>query len=58
MPSVKVKVIEAVNIKNTQLLGKQDPYVEIRSRIDSHRTKVHNNGGTNPSIHIRCLFDV
>lgn len=58
MPNLNVNVIDAKDLKDTQLLGKQDPYVEIRSDTQSRRTKVHNNGGINPGIPIRCLYDV
>lgn len=50
MPKLLVTVVNANDLKNTQLLGTQDPYVEIRSDIQRRYTQTHNNGGQNPRI--------
>ena len=43
-----VCILEAHDLKETELVGKQDPYVEIRTNQDRKYTAVHQNGGKNP----------
>ena len=45
-----VNVLEATGLKETEVLGKQDPYVEIRTNSDRKYTSTHQNGGKNPSM--------
>ena len=46
-----VNVLEATGLKETEVLGKQDPYVEIRTNADRKYTATHQNGGKNPSMY-------
>ena len=48
MPKLLVTVVNANDLKNTQLLGTQNPYVEIRSDLQRRYTQTHENGGQNP----------
>lgn len=41
-------VLEAHDLKETEILGKQDPYVEIRTNQDKKCTSTHQNGGKHP----------
>ena len=51
MPTLYVNVINATDLKETQLVGRQDPFVEIRSDCQKRYTQYHNNGGRNPCIY-------
>ena len=51
MPTLYVNVINATDLDETQLLGRQDPFVEIRMGCKKKYTHYHNNGGRNPSIY-------
>lgn len=51
MPTLYINVINATDLNETQLLGRQDPFVEIRSDCQKRYTQYHNNGGRNPSIY-------
>lgn len=57
MPTLKVNVVDARDLKETQLLGRQDPYVEIRSDSQKRFTQTHNNGGRNPGISKTFIFN-
>ena len=51
-----VCILEAHDLKETELVGKQDPYVEIRTNQDRKCTAVHQNGGKNPGIFFLFLM--
>ena len=57
MPKLIITVVNAENIKKTQLIGRQDPFVEIRSDMQRRYTQTHDNGDQNPCIMFKCLFD-
>ena len=50
MPTLYINVINATDLNETQLLGRQDPFVEIRSDCQKRYTQYHNHGGRNTSI--------
>ena len=58
MPYFTVNILEASGLKETELLGKQDPYVEIRTNADRKFTSTHHNGGKNPSINCLSLLTI
>lgn len=51
-----VCILEAHDLKETELVGKQDPYVEIRTNQDRKCTAVHQNGGKNPGRFLLFLL--
>jgi len=51
-------VHRAQNLRNVQLLGKQDPYVNIIFREYSYKTKVHEKAGATPVWEQSFLFEV
>mmetsp|Transcript_24934 Transcript_24934/g.69534 ORF Transcript_24934/g.69534 Transcript_24934/m.69534 type:complete len:142 (-) Transcript_24934:480-905(-) len=42
-----VTVASAQGLKETEVLGKQDPYAVVTIGATKHKTKVHKNGGEN-----------
>lgn len=49
MPEVIITFVDASGLRETELLGTQDPFVVVRSDNDTKQTRVHTNGGKNPS---------
>lgn len=49
MPEVIITFVDASGLKETELLGTQDPFVVVRTDCDTKQTSVHTNGGKNPS---------
>ena len=47
MAEFTVVVLEATGLKETELVGKQDPYVEIRTNQERKCTSVRQNAGKN-----------
>jgi len=45
---IAIEVHEAKDLRDVQLIGKQDPYVQIVVGAQKSRTKAHNNGGKSP----------
>ena len=50
MAELSVILFEARHLKDNELIGKQDPYVEIRTNLQMVTSRTHINGGKNPSI--------
>lgn len=50
MTEFSVWVYEARDLKETEILGKQDPYVEIRSNQQKAYTRTDDNAGKFPGI--------
>lgn len=50
MVSLVITVMEATNLRETEFLGKQDPYVEIRTDDAVRNTTVKQNAGTNAGM--------
>ena len=48
MPQLLIQIIDAQNIADTEIIGKQDPYVVIRTDCDRQETFVCKDGGRNP----------
>lgn len=49
MPSLNITVINAFDLRETEFFGsKQDPYVIVRSDMDTRQTRVNMDGGRNP----------
>jgi hypothetical protein len=53
-----VTVHKAENLRNVQLIGKQDPYVEIRFGSYAYKTKVHEKAGSFPIWNQDFVFNV
>ena len=51
MPEVIITFVDASGLKETELLGRQDPFVVVRTDCDNKQTSVHTNGGKNTSCH-------
>lgn len=47
---VKLKIIEAAELKVVQLIGKQDPYVKVKYDKNTYKTEVINDGDRACSI--------
>ena len=46
MPSLNITVINAFDLRETEFFGsKQDPYVIVRSDMDTRQTRVNMDGG-------------
>ena len=56
MHTIIVNVIDATNMKDTEIIGKQDPYVEVKSNVEMKRTRVIYEAGKNASILILILI--
>ena len=56
MYSVIVNVVEANNMKETEVVGRQDPYVEVRTNSEVKCTSVRPNAGRNASTSIISNF--
>ena len=52
MVSIVITIMEATNLRETEFLGKQDPYVEIQTSDTVRATSVKQNAGRNAGI--RC----
>ena len=52
MAELTIILFDAHNLKETEILGKQDPYVEVRTNQQTKTSRTHNNAGKNPGIHI------
>lgn len=49
MPSLNITVINAFDLRETEFFGsRQDPYVIVRSDMDTRQTRVNMDGGRNP----------
>jgi hypothetical protein len=46
---LEVLVVEGKGLKSVSALSKQDPYVKLMMDVEQVRSKVHNNGGKNPT---------
>ena len=44
MPEVIITFVDASGLKETELLGRQDPFVVVRTDCDTKQTSVHTNG--------------
>ena len=42
--SLRVTVVSASNLKDTQTFGKQDPYIVVKIKNEEHKTEVHEDG--------------
>eukprot|EP00466_Bigelowiella_natans_P021534 jgi/Bigna1/72858/fgenesh1_pg.21_\ len=58
METLTIHLVKGVNLKNVQMIGKQDPYVKIKLGKVEKRSKVHNNGGKNPQWNQDIEFKV
>ncbi|GAB5365776.1 hypothetical protein AAMO2058_001087300 [Amorphochlora amoebiformis] len=47
--TLTIRVVKGKGLRNTELIGKQDPYVKFKLGKVEKSTKVHRNGGINPS---------
>ena len=52
MPQIHITVIDAQNMKDTEIIGRQDPYVEIRTNSEIKRTTTKYEAGKNARIFI------
>ncbi|CAK4670302.1 hypothetical protein LEN26_011240 [Aphanomyces euteiches] len=48
MPELQVTVKRAVDLRDVQMIGRQDPYCDVLLGNLAFRTRVHENGGTDP----------
>lgn len=46
--TLTLKVVEGKLIRNTEMFGKMDPFVQIDYRINKFKTKVNDSGGVTP----------
>lgn len=56
MADLTVILFDAHNLKETEILGKQDPYVEVRTNQQTKTSRTHNNAGKNPGIRVFPSF--
>lgn len=56
MYSLIVNIKEANNMKETEIVGKQDPYVEVKTNTDVKCTSVRQNAGKNASRKFSFYF--
>mmetsp|Transcript_35737 Transcript_35737/g.69039 ORF Transcript_35737/g.69039 Transcript_35737/m.69039 type:complete len:398 (-) Transcript_35737:79-1272(-) len=56
--TLKVTVSEAKNLRNTEMIGKQDPYCVLKFGSETKKTKVHKNGGKQATWNQIFEFDV
>ena len=47
--TLSIKVLEGNLMRNTEALGKMDPFVQFIHNGDKYRTKTHKDGGFNPN---------
>jgi len=47
-PGIAIEIHEGKDLRDVQLIGKQDPYVEVHVGAQKSRTQVHDNGGQTP----------
>jgi len=55
---VKLTVHKGRNLKNTEMVGKQDPYVKLAIASEKFKTKVHTDGGLNPVWEQTFTFNI
>ena len=56
---LEVHVVDAVRLKDTQMFGRQDPFVWVRCGAhNKDRTKTHTDGGVSPRWHERFAFNL
>ncbi|KAF0733826.1 hypothetical protein Ae201684P_002724 [Aphanomyces euteiches] len=48
MPELQVTVKRAVDLRDVQMIGRQDPYCDVLLGNLAFRARVHENGGTDP----------
>ncbi|XP_024525624.1 protein SRC2 isoform X2 [Selaginella moellendorffii] len=48
--SLEINVVGGKNLRNTEWLSRQDPYVIVEYGTQKHRTKTDTDGGKNPSF--------
>jgi Ca2+-dependent lipid-binding protein len=53
-----VTVHKAENLKNTELFGKMDPYVQVKIGGETQTTRVHKKGGKTPTWEQQFLFNL
>ncbi|CAK4080789.1 unnamed protein product [Aphanomyces euteiches] len=58
MHELQVTVKRATNLRDVQLIGKQDPYCIVQVGARSFRSRVHDNGGKNPVWNDTFVFPV
>lgn len=58
MHKIVVNVLDALSMKETEIMGKQDPYVEVRTNYESKSTVVRYDAGKNASICFRFYSGV
>ena len=51
MADLTIILFDAHNLKETEVFGKQDPYVEVRTNQQTKTSRTHNNAGKNPGIY-------
>ena len=56
MAEFTVAVLDASGLKETELFGKQDPYVEIRTNQEKRCTSTRQNAGKNAGRGLRCII--
>ena len=56
MYSIIVNIKEANNMKETEIVGKQDPYVEVKTNTEVKYTSVRQNAGKNASRKFSLYF--
>ena len=57
MPQIHIAVIDAKNMKDTEFIGRQDPYVEIRTNSEVKRTSTKYEAGKNARSCVTVFFD-
>ena len=50
MVTLTITILEATDLRETELLGKQDPYVEIKTDNETRNTTVKQNAGRNAGM--------
>jgi len=56
--TLTVELTGARNLKSTELVGKQDPYVILKIGGEKHKSRTHKNGGTNPVWNQAFIFNL
>ena len=56
--TLKLKIVEATLTRDTELIGKMDPYCEILYNHKTYTTSVQDNAGQNPKWDYNLILNV
>lgn len=56
--SIEVLVVAARNLKDTEILGKMDPFIQLRCDSQTKRSKTCYGGGKNPTFNDTITFNI